>query len=148
MTRRFTGRHMATILVAFFAVVIVVNLLMARYASSTFGGVVVENSYVASQKFNGWLGEARAQDRLGWSAQVSRTGDGRVLVAAMGPGPGASVTALARHPLGRQPDRVLAFGRAGEGLYLSRDMLPAGRWTIHLELRDGDRTWRQDSHLQ
>ena len=30
MTRPFTGRHMATILVAFFGVVIAVNLLMAK----------------------------------------------------------------------------------------------------------------------
>ena len=58
MSRPFTGRHMAMILVAFFGVVIVVNLIMARYASSTFGGIVVENSYVASQEFNKWLDEA------------------------------------------------------------------------------------------
>jgi nitrogen fixation protein FixH len=53
--RTFTGWHMALILIGFFAVVVGVNLLMARFASSTFGGVVVENSYVASQQFNGWL---------------------------------------------------------------------------------------------
>ena len=50
--RTFTGWHMATILVSFFAIVVGVNLLMARFATSTFGGVVVENSYVASQQFN------------------------------------------------------------------------------------------------
>ena len=55
MQRAFTGRHMAAIMVAFFGVVIVVNLLNARLASSTFGGEVVENSYVASQDFNRWL---------------------------------------------------------------------------------------------
>ena len=42
--RRFTGWHMTTILVAFFAVVITVNIVMARFALSTFGGTVVENS--------------------------------------------------------------------------------------------------------
>jgi nitrogen fixation protein FixH len=51
---------MAMILVAFFAVVIAVNLLMARLAISTFGGVVVENSYVASQHFNTLAGRGRA----------------------------------------------------------------------------------------
>ena len=40
--------------------------------SSTFGGVVVENSYVASQDFNGWLDEARAERALGWDADVGR----------------------------------------------------------------------------
>lgn len=47
----FNGRHMTAILVAFFAVVIAVNVLMARFIICTFGGVVVENSYVASQHF-------------------------------------------------------------------------------------------------
>jgi nitrogen fixation protein FixH len=51
----FTGRHMAITIVGFFLVVIVVNLAMARMATSTFGGVVVENSYVASQHYNRWL---------------------------------------------------------------------------------------------
>ena len=37
------GWHMTTILVAFFAVVITVNIVMARFALSTFGGTVVEN---------------------------------------------------------------------------------------------------------
>ena len=51
----FTGRHMAMILVTFFGIVIAVNITMARYASSTFGGLVVDNIYVASLNFNGWL---------------------------------------------------------------------------------------------
>ena len=59
--RRFTGWHMTTILVAFFAVVITVNIVMARFALSTFGGTVVENSYVASQHYNEWLARAAAQ---------------------------------------------------------------------------------------
>jgi len=57
-TGPFTGKHFAVIIVAFFAVVIGVNLFMATQASATFGGVVVENSYVASQEFNKWLDEA------------------------------------------------------------------------------------------
>jgi hypothetical protein len=61
--RPFTGRHMAMIMIAFFGVVIAVNVLMARFAVSTFGGVVVENSYVASQHFNRWLDEARVEGR-------------------------------------------------------------------------------------
>src|SRR3546814_8818871 len=55
--RRFTGWHMTAILIAFFAAVIAVNMLMATVAVRSFGGTVVENSYVASQKFNGWLAQ-------------------------------------------------------------------------------------------
>ena len=60
-------------MVAFFGVVIAVNLLMAHYAVSTFSGTVVDNSYVASQEFNGWLGAARAQRALGWTVEVRRS---------------------------------------------------------------------------
>ncbi len=148
MTQQFTGRHMAVILVSFFAVVFAVNFVMASRASSTFGGVVVENSYVASQQFNRWLGEARAQQQLGWSASASRAADGRVRVAVSGAGPGVGVTALARHPLGRQPDRTLGFDRGADGVFVSSKPLPAGRWTLHLELREGTATWRQGSALR
>ena len=62
--KRITGRTMTAILCAFFGVVIAVNILMATIATRTFGGVVVENSYVASQEYNGWLAQSRRQRDL------------------------------------------------------------------------------------
>src|SRR3546814_12110259 len=62
----FTGRHAAMILIAFFGVVISINMVMASFALSTFGGTVVDNSYVASQHYNKRLERADAQDRPGW----------------------------------------------------------------------------------
>lgn len=50
--RPFTGRHMALILVTFFAVVVGVNVTMAVLARKSWTGLVVQNSYVASQHFN------------------------------------------------------------------------------------------------
>ena len=67
MKKRITGWHAAAGLVAFFGLVIAVNLTMAVYATTTFGGVVVDNSYVASQKYNGWLKAAERQRALGWT---------------------------------------------------------------------------------
>ncbi|TIS18850.1 MAG: cytochrome oxidase, partial [Mesorhizobium sp.] len=56
--REFTGRHMLISILAFFAVVIGVNLTMATFAHRSWTGLVVENTYVASQQFNGraWEG--------------------------------------------------------------------------------------------
>jgi len=71
MTRTFTGWHMTGIVVALFGVVIAVNVLMASYAIGTFGGTVVDNSYVASQRFNSWLAEARTQRDLGWNVDAT-----------------------------------------------------------------------------
>src|SRR5688572_23668188 len=105
MTGKFTGRHMTFILIGFFGIVMAVNFTMARYASSTFGGTVVDNSYVASQKFNGWLAEARKERALGWSVAVARNSDGRVAVVLhrrdVSAGE-ANIAATARHPLGLQ----------------------------------------------
>src|SRR5690606_16942867 len=76
--KTFTGRHMTLILVAFFGVVIAVNLVMATLASRTFGGLVVQNSYVESQKFNSYLEAARQDEALGWTLTTQRLPDGRL----------------------------------------------------------------------
>lgn len=135
MTRTFTGRHITIILVAFFGVVIAVNFTMAYFASATFGGLVVENSYVASQKYNGWLEQAREQKALGWSLDVTRGGNDRLeanLTSAGQPMTDAQIVATARHPLGRLPDVTLRFRSLGGGRYESLETLPAGRWIVHL----------------
>ncbi len=134
MTRTFTGRHIAIILVAFFGVVIAVNVTMAWLASSTFGGLVVKNSYVASQKFNGWLEQAREQKALGWSLDIARDADRHVVVtlAARGaPMTDAQLSGFARHPLGRAPEQPLQFQALGDGRYRSAQPLPQGRWIVH-----------------
>ena len=147
-TGPFTGRHAAILLVAFFAVVIAVNVLMARLASSTFGGVVVENSYVASQHYNRWLGEAAQEQALGWSAKVSRLPDNRVAVTLSGaPAIAVRLAAVARHPLGHLPDRTLEFLVQSDGSYVSQQSLPAGRWRLRLEAVAGAQRWRQELDL-
>lgn len=142
MIGRFTGWHMTAIMVGFFAVVVTVNLVMATLATRTFGGTVVDNSYVASQRFNQWLAEARAQDRLGWTIRIARADGGRLVVALgapSGPLSGARITGAAHHPLGRAPDLALSFAPAGNGTYLSAENLPQGRWTVRVAaMRDGE----------
>lgn len=131
MTSRFSGRHMTMILLAFFGVVVAVNLTMATFATRTFGGVVVANSYVASQKYNGWLAAARRQDQLGWTIGARLDPDRHVSVAV--DQSGVVVSGFARHPLGREPDVTLTFDR---GLR-SVQALPPGRWAVHVLFRKG-----------
>lgn len=139
MRNGFTGRHMAASMVGFFTVVIAVNVTMATVASRTFGGTVVDNSYVASQHFNRWLDEAAAEAALGWTVRVDRTGDRADLLLRGKDGPiaGANITAVAQHPLGREPDRTLRFESSGGGHYRSLETLPAGRWRLRLDIRKG-----------
>lgn len=148
MTRQFTGRHMAGILVAFFAVVITVNLVMARFASSTFGGAVVDNSYVASQHFNRWLDEAAKEQTLGWRAEAKRLPDARVEVALIGgTAAAAHLAAIARHPLGRLADRDVAFAALGGNRFVSREPLPTGRWTLRLTASAQGKIWRTEREI-
>ncbi|SCW35608.1 Nitrogen fixation protein FixH [Sphingobium faniae] len=139
---RFTGWHMAAILIAFFGVVIAVNMLMATLAVRSFGGTVVDNSYVASQKFNGWLEQAREQDRLGWRDDVALTQGREIRIAlsdaAQAPIQGATISATAQHPLGRAADMALTFHEGADGAYLSDQTLPAGRWHVRFAIRHGD----------
>ena len=142
--RPFTGWHMAIILVSFFAIVIAVNMLMASLASSTFGGVVVENSYVASQQFNGWLKQASAQQALGWKGGMARDGDGRATVglvdSAGKPIAAARVTAVAEHPLGQRPTTAIVLHETQPGLYAAP--LEAGRWRLRVTVEADGKVWR------
>ncbi|MFN3516083.1 MAG: FixH family protein [Novosphingobium sp.] len=148
-TGPFTGKHFAAIIVTFFAVVIAVNVYMARAASATFGGVVVENSYVASQNFNTWLAEAEREKALGWTATVTRLSDNRLAVTLGGaPGEGVELAAIARHPLGRAPDRELRFLRQADGSFVSDRPLDAGRWRLRLDARAGAQRWREEQDIR
>ncbi|WP_311268956.1 FixH family protein [Sphingobium sp. WCS2017Hpa-17] len=140
--RRFTGWHMTGLLVAFFAVVIAVNVLMATIAVRSFGGTVVDNSYVESQKFNRYLAQARVQDRLGWQDDIVLDADRHValtLTDAKGVAvTGVRIDAVAEHPLGRAPDIQLMFHEAAAGHYVSDARLPAGRWQVRADIDHGE----------
>lgn len=146
-TGPFTGKHAAALLIAFFAVVIAVNVYMARQAIGTFGGVVVENSYVASQAYNGWLREAAKEKSLGWSAATKRRGDGRLVVTLSGAPGDASLSGDAWHPLGRMPDQPLKFDRQSDGSFVSVEPLPQGRWIARLEAKAGGQRWRTEQDV-
>ena len=148
--RTFTGWHMALILISFFAVVIAVNLTMARFASSTFGGVVVENSYVASQQFNGWLKQASAEQALGWKGTITRDGDGRAMLQLSDntgkPITAAKVTAVAEHPLGRRPATALVLHETVPGTYAAP--LEKGRWRLRITVEAQAKAWRMMGDVQ
>lgn len=146
--KAFTGWHMTAILLSAFAVVLAVNVTMARLASSTFGGEVVENSYVASQDFNRWLDRAEQERALGWKVAVARQEDGRIAARLTGVPGHAVVAAVARHPLGRKADVDLAFARNAEGAYVSDKPLPEGRWILRFDIAAGGRSWHGQDQVE
>jgi len=65
--RRLTGRMVLGIALGAFGIVIAVNALLATLAVRTFSGLVVPNSYVASQTFDR---DRNAQVGLGWTLAI------------------------------------------------------------------------------
>jgi|TARA_R100000501_G_scaffold12618_1_gene23229 nitrogen fixation protein FixH len=133
MTRKFTGRHMAVILILFFGTIIAVNFTMARFALSTFGGTVVDNSYVASQNYNKWLDEGRAAQELGWTLKSARAHPDGIVVTLMdadGPLRHAGLAGTAEHPLGQREDLNLEFTEKRPGVFVAP--LAEGRWKLRL----------------
>ncbi len=138
--KAFTGWHMTAILVAFFGTVVAVNFTMAGLAMSTFGGKVVENSYVASQQYNKLLARAEAQDRLGWVPSITRDRDRRVRIDIRKDGKplaGLRVGAAASHPLGRTPPLALRFVAAEDGGWRSVEPLAEGRQRLDITIARG-----------
>lgn len=147
----FTGWHMTAILVAFFGVVMAVNFTMAKLASSSFGGTVVDNSYVASQHYNEWLRRAADQERLGWQEQVDLDATRHIRVAIRKddhPLAGLTLQATLSHPLGRTPARAMIFEPASKGVLRSTQAVPAGRWWLDLAVRRADERARYRVNLQ
>lgn len=146
--KEFTGKHMAMVFVAGFGIVIAVNLVMASFAVGGFHGVVVENSYVASQKFNGWLEQAEQSRALGWDVQPERRSDGRVMLTTAGVPTGAAITAELRRPIGAKDFASLSFAADGEGRWLSNEAVAQGRWTMRLAIAADGQDWAGESELK
>lgn len=156
---RINGYHVTAMLVAFFGVIIAVNLVMARYALSSFGGTVVDNSYVASQKYNDWLEAARAQERHGWTISEPLREDGYVVmriavdgagesgVRSSRPMSGATISAEAMHPVGRTESFTFAMIEAQPGVYRSAEPIPEGRWKLQIEIDRAGQKYRLRSEI-
>ncbi|MCB1502248.1 MAG: FixH family protein [Bauldia sp.] len=137
----FTGYHMLALVLLFFGTIIAVNIVMAVAATSTFPGLVVENSYVASQHYNETLAEDRAREQSGWKADVAAPG-GVIAVRIVDrdglPLRSLAVTVAAGRPSTVQEDRTLELFADGDG-YRAGEALPEGLWDLAVEARDDGR---------
>lgn len=147
-TTPFTGKRVAAIFVAGFGIVIAVNLTMATMAVESFHGTVVDNSYVASQNYNGWLKRAASSKALGWQAIPRRRADGRVVIETRKVPANAVVTATAERPLGKREKTALTFSTFGEGVWVSEQKLAPGRWQLRIGIRSGGEAWAGESAIQ
>lgn len=144
--REFTGRHMALVMVAFFGTIISVNLIMAYFASSTWSGLVVPNSYVASQTFDADTAEREQELARGWRAETAYEGGHfRLrLTDAAGLPVEAKVTATIGHPVNANFDRTLTLVPLSDGGYAGETALTPGRWEARLVVEQpGQTPWHR-----
>jgi nitrogen fixation protein FixH len=151
MTTRFTGWHMLATMIGFFGVVIAVNVVMASDAIRTFGGMVVDNSYVATMHYNRWLAEGRQQEREGWQA-VPTTGPNGLIALSLSragrPVDDATISIVANHPVGLVAAQTFRLHSTGRGTYRSDAPLPHGRWLLRIDVRAGTDTAAFDDEIR
>lgn len=128
----FTGRHMLLIMVAFFGTIILVNATLAYFAISSWTGLVVPNSYVASQTFN--ADTARRLEAVTRGAHAVVSMDGHYMVVRFTgkdrePLSADALAASLRHPVDAGKEMIVEFSPDGAGIYRSVTELPAGSWT-------------------
>ncbi len=142
--REFTGNRMLVCMCAFFGVIIAVNLGLTYFALSTDTGLVVKNSYVASQDFNTRQAAAREQERLGWALSVE-AGDDVLIITALdaagAPLTGAAMTGRIGRPVTDRQDRAVSFNEDEPGVYRLATTLSGGDWQLDVTATrpDGDR---------
>ncbi|WP_350333947.1 FixH family protein [Coralliovum pocilloporae] len=140
-----TGWTVLYWILGFFAVIFLANAIFIYLALGSFPGVEVDSAYKAGQHYDDDLAQARAQDELGWSVDVSfdRTSNGRGSLSiktadkAGKPLSDLQGTAILKHPTTEIADKPIELTAAGNGELsgIAEDVAP-GNWILELTLTD------------
>jgi nitrogen fixation protein FixH len=147
--RPINGRFVFIAVVAFFTIVISVNVVMMRFAIATLPGTEVDSAYSASLAYQKEIQTAEQQNGRNWKvdAHIERIADGiaRLTLDAKTPDgkplAGLSVFGRLERPTDRRADRAFDISEKGGGSYagVARGVA-AGQWDFVIEAdRDGQR---------
>jgi nitrogen fixation protein FixH len=137
-----TGFKVLLMLLAFFGVVIGVNVIMMRLAIVTLPGTEVDSAYSASLGYEKEIVAARDQEARHWQvdAHVERAADGAaVLRVEARDRDGKPVTGLKfqgrfERPADKRADLSVALPEIGIGIYRGRgEIIAPGQWDLVLE---------------
>lgn len=153
--RPLTGRAVLAMLVAFFAVVMVVNVFMMRAAISTFGGVDTPSSYQAGLVFKADEAAARAQAARDWNvtAHLSAIAGGDAIVIDVHDGDGrpvigADLSVRLVHPIDERQDVDVAMQEIGGGAYRGAAPVELGRRILDIVVaRNGETLFRSHNRI-
>lgn len=134
-TQGFTGRHMLLTTCAFFGVIIAVNFTMAYLASSSWSGLVVENTYVASQEFNAKAAAAKAMAASGIVGTLSLKDNAIHYDLRNRDGSAADVDEVTAHfkrPVGDHEDFQVSLTQVSKGRFEALHPVAAGDWIVEM----------------
>ena len=155
-SHQITGLMVLGFMIAFFVIIVGVNVFMAHAAISTFGGVEIASSYHAGQMFERDVAMAKAQDAQHWrvDAKLTRAADGTTLIditahdGAGAPVSGVAASAQFARPTNRRLDRTIMVGQTGPGHFVGNTDLAAGQWDLVIELsRQDERLFRSKNRV-
>ena len=148
--KEFTGRHMLYITLAFFSVIIGVNVLMAVVASRSWTGLVVKNSYVASQNFNAELAAAKSQSARGWTGAIGYKNGGLEFNVHDKSGRPVLLDDVVAHigrPAYESEDRTLNLAMTSSGTYHVPINFEPGPWQISVRGHNEFGPYRLDTRI-
>lgn len=137
-----TGGKVLFMLVAFFGVVIGVNMIMMRLAIQTLPGTDVDSAYTASLAYESEIAAAHDQNARNWKvdAHIQRGPDGGAMLQVEArdnngrPMSGLKFQGRFERPTDRRADLPVTLAETGIGIY--RGNAPAiapGQWDLVLE---------------
>jgi nitrogen fixation protein FixH len=140
--RPLTGGKVLFMLIAFFGVVIGVNVIMAKLAIQTLPGTEVDSAYSASLAYENEIAAAHDQSARNWQvdAHIQRIPDGgATLLVKVRDNHGRPLSGLKfqgrlERPTDRRGDREFALFEIGNGIYrgATSEVAP-GQWDLVLE---------------
>jgi len=142
--RPLTGRKVLFMLVAFFGVVIGVNMIMMKFAILTMSGTDVDSAYRASLAYENEIAAAHDQNVRNWKveAHIQRAVDGGAMLLVEvrddrgRPMSGLTFKGRFERPTDKRADQPVTLTETGVGIYRGSALLIAPRqWDLVL---DGD----------
>jgi nitrogen fixation protein FixH len=137
-----TGRKVLVILVAFFGVVISVNVIMMRLAIGTLPGTDVDSAYTASLGYEKEIAAAHDQNARNWrvDSHIQRGTDGGATVQVEAhdnggrPMTGLKFQGRLERPTDKRADLPVDLAEVGIGVYRgSAAQVAPGQWDLVLE---------------
>lgn len=145
-----TGWHVLIGVVAFFALVIAVDVVFMVLAYRTFSGQVASNPYEAGLAFNQTLAQRQREASLGWSAAVETEAGKAVVVRVLDragqPLDRLSLTGTLERPATETGRQVLDFKPLGDGRYTALAQLD-GAWDLRAVARDSKNSFELEARL-